>query len=329
MKRTTLGTLFRYSSACLLLILMSTNAYAIFVVGHRGARGLAPESTLPGYKIAIQKGVQYIDMDIVMTKDHELVVFHDLALNPDITRDSKGAWIKNKILIKELTLKELKKFNVGAIKPGSFYHQLFPHQKPIKNASIPTLKEIMIYAKKLNKNIRFQIEIKTDPAMPSSSFEPSVITKKLVSLLNEMNTVEQVRIQAFDWRCLYEVQSLNSRIKTAYLTSQEQVELMRHADPAIAGLWTGGKLLKDFNDSIPEMIKTLGGSAWDPESHSLNEKDRLRAAELGIQVVVWSDTKKVDYDAKEVKRILHLKVDGIISDRPDLALQDVKRALSS
>lgn len=316
-----------YHALCIIVLLFCTvHAHASpMIVGHRGARGLAPESTLQGYQTAIKLGVQYIDMDIVMTKDHQLVVFHDLALNPTIVRDNKGRWINNNVLIKDLTLHQLQQFNVGTIKPGTAYQRLFPHQVAVSTARIPSLRHVIEYAKRLNPHIQFQIEIKTDPEQPETTFSPTLIAQTLISLLKELEVTDRTRIQAFDWRCLYAVQALNSHVETAYLTSPEQETLMRDANKKIAGRWTGGKLLKNTGDSIPEMIKSLGGKAWDPESHSLTAEDLLRAKKLGLRVFVWSNNKKKDYDPIETKRVLQLEVDGIITDRPDLALHDVKR----
>src|ERR1700733_11122996 len=82
---------------CIPMLLYCMTAQATFIVGHRGARGLYPEGTLMGYKAAISHRVAYIDMDVVMTKDHRFIVYHDLALNPDITRDHNGRWIKKPI----------------------------------------------------------------------------------------------------------------------------------------------------------------------------------------------------------------------------------------
>lgn len=313
--------LYAYLSILLALFLATNIAHATMIVGHRGARDLLPESTLIGYQTAIRLGVDYIDMDIVMTKDRELIVFHDIELNPSITRDQHGHWIKMEIPVKQLTLQQLRTFNVGSIKPDSSYHQRFPKQIPLPYAGIPTLREAIIMAKRINKNIRFQIEIKTDPTRPMNSAAPEIIAKQLINLLNELQVNNKVRIQAFDWRCLYAIQRLNPALPTAYLTSPEQEALMHDKDAERAGLWTGGKLLKNYQNSIPLMIKTLGGSAWDPEASTITAEKLARAHQLGLEVFTWSNSERKNDDTDEIKQLLQLRVDGIISDRPDLALQ--------
>ena len=147
-----------------LLTLMSFSASATDIYSHRGARGLFPENTLPAYQAALRLGVTTVDMDIGMTKDGVLVVTHNFALNPDITKDRYGRWIKrNDIYIKNLTLAQLKTYTVGSIKPGTPYATLFPAQHPVADTHIPTLKEVVDYVKHVAGNtVRFQIEIKTD-----------------------------------------------------------------------------------------------------------------------------------------------------------------------
>ena len=64
------------------------------VIGHRGAAGLLPENTLAGFKKAIELGVDTIELDIHLTSDNKAVFYDDSRLNPAITRDTDGNWIK-------------------------------------------------------------------------------------------------------------------------------------------------------------------------------------------------------------------------------------------
>ena len=62
--------------------------------GHRGARGLAPENTLPAYRRALELGVDTLECDMAITKDGVVVIHHDLWLNPDTTRGPDGKWLE-------------------------------------------------------------------------------------------------------------------------------------------------------------------------------------------------------------------------------------------
>ena len=72
------------------LCLASLQAAAFDLQGHRGARGLAPENTLPSFAAALTIGVTTIETDIAITRDGVLVISHDPALNPDIKRGPDG-----------------------------------------------------------------------------------------------------------------------------------------------------------------------------------------------------------------------------------------------
>ena len=64
--------------------------------GHRGARGLFPENTLEGFVATVALGVDAIELDIAVTADLVPVVFHDVALNGDITRGPDGEWLRGR-----------------------------------------------------------------------------------------------------------------------------------------------------------------------------------------------------------------------------------------
>lgn len=304
---------------CLLLFAVSANALDIY--GHRGARGLAPENTIPGYKKALEIGVDFVDMDVVMTKDKVLVVQHDLTLNPNITRDKHGHWIQRLLLIKNLNLKELQTYDVGRIKPNTKYKEYFPLQRGCDRAVIPTLKEVIAFVKsKAGDRVGFQIEIKTDPAHPELTYSPKEIAAELAKIIHDENIVDRTQVQAFDWRCLLALQKIDSRIITAYLTDTDMVEKMHDTNADIAGLSTAGKLVKNFNNSVPQMVKALGGKYWEPQDIQVTVAQIQEAHKLGLKVVVWSDTQTSgkDIDVPLIKKIINMGVDGIITDRPDV-----------
>src|SRR5215210_9492023 len=59
------------------------------VIGHRGASGFVPEHTLQSYRLAIKLGADYVEPDLVMTKDHVLIARHEPFLG-DLDPDTKG-----------------------------------------------------------------------------------------------------------------------------------------------------------------------------------------------------------------------------------------------
>lgn len=299
-----------------------SNAQSFDIYGHRGARGLAPENTLPAYRAALAIGVDYVDMDVGMTRDGVVVVTHDIALDPNITRDSKGQWIpQDRILVKDLPLAQLQSYDVGRIKPGTTYSKLFPEQQSVDGTHIPTLQEVIATVKQIaGGQVGFQIEIKTDPAHPGWTASPHAFASSIAKILVEENIIDRTIIQAFDYRCLLELQNINSRIVTAYLTAQEEEPKLHHKDPKIAGLWTAGHLLKNYDNSIPTMITTLGGKIWGPQDVELTFDLVKEAHQLGLRVVPWSWPEKtgLEIDVSFTKKLISMGIDGIITDRPDV-----------
>jgi len=83
----------------------------ISIIGHRGARSYAPENVIPGYEVALESGVDSIDVDVVTTSDKVLLAYHDLHINSDILSSSNDSFNNEKqrtnmsmIVIKRLNL---------------------------------------------------------------------------------------------------------------------------------------------------------------------------------------------------------------------------------
>jgi glycerophosphoryl diester phosphodiesterase len=236
----------------IIMVLLATsfdaNAHPIKIYGHRGARGLAPENTLPAYKEGLAIGIDYVDMDVNMTKDGVVVVTHNYGLNPDLTRDKKEQWIDpdKLILIKDLTFKQLQQYDVGKLNPDRFYSYDFPKQKSKDETRISSLKQVIQYVNKVTDNkVNFQVELKTDPRHPEWTVSPEKLALATVKILKEEGVADRTEVQAFDWCCLLTVQKADPKIATAYLTDADKEIAMTSLDPKIAGLWTAGYLVND------------------------------------------------------------------------------------
>lgn len=296
----------------------------IEVYSHRGVRSFAPENTLPGMEAALRIGADWVDMDVVLTWDGEVLVSHDLALNPAIVRGVDGKYVAaNSVVVKNLSLRDLSRFDVGRIDPGSAYAKFFPDQVAIDGTRMPTLREVIrLVHHEVRNRVGFQIEMKTDPTNPAVSADPVRFGRALYRILREERIVEGVEVQAFDFRCLYALQDLDRRIRTAYLTSRDNepggVDDFFSPDPAVAGRWTGGKLVRDYGNSIPRMVKALGGTNWEPEDAELTRENLDLAHRLGLKVVVWSWPEQLGtaFDPAMVGKMIEWGVDGIITDDP-------------
>jgi glycerophosphoryl diester phosphodiesterase len=294
--------------------------------GHRGARGLAPENTLAGCEVALALGVDYIDMDVVMTRDGVVVASHDLFLNPDFTREPDGRRIgRDQYLVRDLTLAELRRFDVGVLDRATPYARAFPDQRDAPGARMPTLEEAIRHVRAIaGDDVGFQVEIKNEPAHPGWSPTPEAMAQAVARVLAAEGVIARTEVQAFDWRCLYEIARIEPRLATQYLTLDGSAAQMSAEDPALAGMWTGGRLLADYGGSVPRMIAALGGRVWGAQDTEITTDAIADAHAAGLDVVVWNwpdepqRPQPADGTTGSMARMLDLGVDGLIHDRPDI-----------
>ena len=277
------------------VMLSQTNSPGAFdLQGHRGARGHAPENTLPGFERALAIGVDTLELDVGVTRDGVVVIHHDRRLNPDLARGADGKWIEAPgPTIQSLTYAQLERYDVGRIRPGSEYAKQFAHQQPIDGTRIPRLAELFELVKK--SEVRFNIETKLSPDAPDETMPPEPFARALLAEVRKAGVERRTTIQSFDFRTLTVVQREASVIRTAYLTSGKKGE------------------------PVPRMVHEARGAIWSPDFRDLDARARSVARELGLQVIPWTVNNPAD-----IARVLDMKVDGIISDYPDRVREALK-----
>jgi len=276
--------------------------------GHRGARGLAPENTLAGFRRAMAEGVATLELDIGLTRDGVAVVHHDDALNPAIARDASGGWLDTPRLLSSLSLGELAAFDVGRLRPDSAYASRYPRQEAHDGERIPTLEALLALAGTGGApTLRLNIETKVSPLTPNRTAAPEAMVEAVLQAAERHGMRQRISLQSFDWRTLAVMRRLAPDVPTVYLTVRQS--WLDNIDPR----WNAGLKLADHG-SIPRMIKAAGGSAWSPYFGDLTPTDLAEARSLGLKVIVWTVNAPDDID-----RMLAMGVDGLITDYPDLA----------
>lgn len=271
--------------------------------GHRGARGLFPENTLAGFAATLAIGVDVLELDVGLTRDGVPVVTHDPALNPDITRAADGSWLTAPgPLIRSLDRKDLLGYDVGRIRPDSDYAASFPDQRPQDGARIPELVEVL----RLDGKIRFDIELKTSPLNPDWTAAPDEMAAAVIAILDAEHATGRAVLQSFDWRGLRFLRRVRPEVTLAWLT--------RSSAAAETRLWWDGPDPSDYGGSYARSVAAEGGPIWAPEYVDLSEKRVREAHKLGLRVIAWTVNRPED-----MRRLLRLGVDGLISDRPNLA----------
>lgn len=186
-----------------MLILCSVVAAAdrrILVHGHRGARSVLPENTIPAFEHAIDAGADYIELDLAVTKDNVLVVSHDPIINAQLCTGPK-----EHAVIRQLTLAEVKQYDCGSKTLGAF-----PKQKAVPGTKIPTFDEVLALAPK--GKFGFNIELKISPKQPEYTPSPEEFAKMTLDAIRKHKLEKRVVVQSFDFRPLHVMKKLAPKI---------------------------------------------------------------------------------------------------------------------
>lgn len=288
------------------------------VQGHRGARGLLPENTIPAFERAIELGVDVLELDLGVTRDGVPVVHHDRALDPDRTRDAAGAWLAPPgPFLNTLNLAELSEFDVGRAAPGSKIAQQFPDQDPRDGTRIPALAEVLALGKRPGAGgIRFNIETKVTPLAPEETVGPKEFARTVVAVLRAEGMLDRADLQSFDWRVLQEARKLAPDLSTVCLTAEQRwIDNILRGRPGPSP-WTAGLDIEAFGGSVPRLVEAAGCAVWSPYYRDVTEETLTEAHARGLRVVVWT-VNEVD----EMLALARLGVDGIITDYPNRAVE--------
>lgn len=154
----------------------------VLIIGHRGARCCAPENTIPSFRLAIEAGVDGVEMDVHMSRDGEVVVIHDDTL--DRTTTGSG-------YVKDYALAQLKALDAG-IKFGGEW----------RGVRIPTLSEVL---NEFGNRTSYIIELKH-----GSDVYPG-IEERVISIVRRYGV--KAKIVSFDFDALERVRQLDSSIE--------------------------------------------------------------------------------------------------------------------
>lgn len=291
-------------------------AGAFDLQGHRGARGLAPENTLPGFARALGVGVNTLETDIAISRDGVLLISHDPALNPDITRGPDGQWLSGRgPVIFHTPAAELQRYDVGRLKPGTRYAWQHPEQQAVDGSHLPTLDALFALVKRAGDlapgqaPVRLALETKLSPLAPDDTAAPEPFARALVAAVRGAGMASRVSVLSFDWRTLQLIQREAPEIPTVYLSARQRWLDNIGSGPATP--WTAGFALRDHG-SVPKMIKAAGGKVWSSFHGDLDAAQVKEAQALGLQVLAWTVN-----EPPQIEAMLNLGVDGIVSDRPD------------
>ncbi len=294
-------------------------AQAFDLQGHRGARGLAPENTIAGFARTLAIGVNTLETDIAISRDGVLLISHDPALNPDITRGPDGQFLAARgPVIFHTPWAELQRYDVGRLRPGTRYAGQYPEQQPVDGARLPALAELFDLVKRAgDPRLRLALETKLNPNTPDDTAAPEPFARALVAAVRDAGLATRTSILSFDWRTLQVIQREAPEIPTVYLTARQR--WLDNVGSGPATPWTAGFALADHG-SVPKMVRAAGGKVWSSFHGDLDAAQVKEAQALGLQVLAWTVNEPAQIEA-----MLDLGVDGIVSDRPDRVREAMAR----
>ena len=304
-------------------------------IAHRGGAGLWPENTMGAFEQAIEAGADGIELDVHLSKDGRLIVHHDESLKPAIARGADGEWLTRPTpLLKTLTYEELRAYDVGRLRPGAGYAGRYPEQTPLDGERIPLLDDVYRLVKeKAKPGFRLYVELKTALLDLSQSADPVELADTTVALTREYGLEKTVTLISFDWRCLVRAKEIAPEIRNAFTTSPffqinpedgsaafdkpgSEDETLRRASAAGAP-WLAGYDWRDqpgasFAERMLRAIGSAPADGWFAWFGDITPETMALAGELGFSVSGWT----VD-DEADMKRLIGLGVEAIITDRPD------------
>jgi glycerophosphoryl diester phosphodiesterase len=301
-------------------------------IAHRGGAALKPENTLVAFSDAVARGCDGAELDVQLTRDGEVIVFHDNRLKPEICRDAKGNWLTPPTpKIVDLTLAELRTYDVGRAKPGSKYAASHPDATFADGERIPLLSEVVEVSRRATKPFYLFVELKTSFADRTLSASPQAVAEATVSVLKKQNYLDRTIFVGFDWPGLLHVLKIAPGVRCWFTTlaqswfrggtpppeddppAEPALQMLRHLAGVGQSPWAGGYDAVNYGGSILKAIKAAGGEGWFPFYRDATEEAVAEARTLGLKVGAWTVDDPVDMRALSARGL-----DALCTDRPDL-----------
>jgi len=272
---------------------------SIDVQGHRGARGLYPENTIPAFLKAVELGVNTLELDVVISRDKKVVVSHEPYFSAEICLDPQGEPIpesKDKSLnMYEMPYEQVRRYDCGSKEVARF-----PQQVKME-VHKPLLKDVFkVVSEKISdlnqeRDIRYNIELKSNPDTDKIYHPPPDVFSQIVyHVIDENVSFENVTIQSFDFR------------------------ILRYWHEHYPGVSLA--VLIENNKSIEKNIDKLGFTPdiYSPYFKTLSREKVDRIHNLGMKVIPWTVN-----EVKAMKKLISWNVDGLITDYPNLLVERV------
>lgn len=262
--------------------------------GHRGARGMKPENTIPAFIAALDTGATTIELDLAITKDKQIVVSHEPWMAASLCFKADGTPIaqkeEKKFNIFQMTYDQVKEFDCGSKR-----NEKFPEQEKIK-VSKPLLADVIVAVEDHIRNytqyeVDYNIEIKSS-SEGDNKFHPvpSEFSDMVYNLIDQYLPWERIVIQSFDFRVLKYWREKYPEVRLAALVENTK--------------------------SVRSNLNDLGfnPSVYSPYFQLISKGDIEYLHQQKIRVIPWTVN-----EIEDIKKMRQLGVDGLITDYPNRA----------
>jgi len=254
-------------------------------IAHRGGAALWPENTLAAFADAIACGYDGAELDVQLSRDGAVVVHHDFRLKPGLAR-KQCVWLSEPgPHIKDLSLAELRQFDVGHPEPGGDYARKHPLLQVVENAAVPTLEEVIHLAQDAPRPFTLFVELKFDAG--DDSADALALADAAYDVVAGADFLGDVIFVGFDWRALARI-----RQRSGYC-------------------WYTTDRLGNDPRPVIDAIASAGGQGWFPNFPDATPDATAYARSRGLKIGAWTVNSLAD-----MERLAGL--DAICTDRPDL-----------
>jgi glycerophosphoryl diester phosphodiesterase len=263
--------------------------------GHRGARGLVPENTIPSFRRALELGVTTLELDVVLAGDGTVVVSHE----PWMMREKCLAPDDRHIPESESRLHNLYEMDYDRIAQYDCGRPLadFPEQEAV-SAPKPRLRDVVEMAEAFvaahdRGPVFYNVEIKSRPEWEGTFHPaPGPYARRVLAAVSEAGVAARTTIQSFDPRILNAVHRQTDGVRLALLVGERGDEGLEANLSALS--------------FVPDV--------YSPNVRLVDEALVAAVHARGLWLVPWTVN-----DPAAMRRIIRLGVDGLITDYPDRA----------
>ena len=292
--------------------------------GHRGARGLQPENTLPSIEVALDHCVTAIETDVHLTHDDVPVLCHDPYITERLCALVPGRTAvppRDRPAVRSLTLEQLRCYRADTNPDSARFPDQCADATPLAGAfaaardihpyAIPTLGDCIAFVidyagdagraqgktdeqRSAAARLRFDLELKRKPFCPETigdDFDgkrPGLLEHMVMKQVDQAGVIDRTIVRSFDHRSVRAVRQLEPKVTTAILVAGTAP-----IDPVA-------------------LVRDAGAQVYCPEYLFLDHQQVMQCHDQGVRVVPWTVN-----EVEDMKRLLDWQVDGMTTDYPN------------